>query len=226
MGIARIIRQNERSWGSLFMGKLGRLLPPEQRFSCIQEPLNIVWISADATLDRIAVICWEDMEFYALGAASSVRQFKRDETEDAIIGECELIVVLIAVLSWCCRHSHNRIMIICADNMNVFYWLSKWRSESCTANTILKALIDFLVEAGVEIIPRYVRSDRNAAADFLTRCTGKNVTEWDEKNGMLRIWLPKDWMGLVERWKPEINFTMILRVRIPEVIEEFGHKLT
>ena len=56
MDIVRIIRQNENSWNSLFTGKLEILLPPEQRFACVQEPQNIVWISADATMDRIAGI--------------------------------------------------------------------------------------------------------------------------------------------------------------------------
>ena len=58
MDIVRIIRRTESSWGDLFTGKLERLLPPEQRFACLQQPQNIVWISADATLGKIAGVSW------------------------------------------------------------------------------------------------------------------------------------------------------------------------
>ena len=191
MDVVRIIRQNESSWSSLFIGELGRLLPHEQRFACAQEPRNIAWISSNATLGRIAGICWEGMGFFALGAAVLVRQFERDETEDIIISECELVVVLIAVSSWCIRNGAQRIMIICTDNMNVFSWLSKWRAKSYTDNAVRKALIDFLIEAGIEIAPRYVRIDHNAAADYLARCTDGDVIKWAVEQGVKQIGLPK-----------------------------------
>ena len=226
MDVIRIIRMNDESWRSLFTGTLERLLPPEQRFACEQHPDDIVWISADATLERVAGICWEDKEFFTLDAESLVRPFKREESEKVIIGECELVVILIAVLSWCRRDGKTRILIVCTDNLNVFAWLSNWKAKSSTANTILKALIDHLVESGVEIIPRYVRSDHNMAADFLSRCTGEEALEWEKQNDMQRVELPQGWFELTERWRPEVDFYMLTRFQIPDVIENYGSKLT
>ena len=77
MDIVRIIRQDENSWNMLFAGRLGRLLPPGQKFARAQQPGDIIWISADATLDRIAGISCEDKEFFALDDARLVRQLKR-----------------------------------------------------------------------------------------------------------------------------------------------------
>ena len=225
MDIIRIIRRNEISWSSLFVGQLERLLPPEQRFACAQRPANIAWISAGATLGRIAGISWEDKEVFVFDAARLVRQFKRAEEEDIIIGECELIVVLISVLLWHERNQKKRTLIVCTDNMNVFSWLNKWRAKSGTANTLLKALIDFLAEKGIEIIPRYVRSEDNIAADYLTRCTDGNILEWAEQNKMQRIWMPKEWFGMVDKWKPEVDFSMLVRFDIPLVLERAGSRI-
>ena len=223
MDIIRIIRRTPSSWDKLPTGRLGRLLPPEQRFACPQQPEDIEWISADATLNRIAGISWEDSEFFVFDADRSVRQFKRDEAENAIISECELIVILISVLLWRQKDSRKRTMIVCADNANVFSWLNKWRSKSGTAHIILKALIDFLIDAEVEIIPRYVRSEHNLAADYLTRCTEPNITEWANANLMRRVWMPKSWFKLVDRWKPEIDFPMLIRWDITSLLEKRAH---
>ena len=83
----------------------------------------------------------------------------------------------------------------------------------------LKALIDFLVEDEVEIIPRYVRSEHSLAADYLTRCTEPNIAEWDEANLMQRVWMPKAWFKIVDRWKHEIDFSMMIRWDIPKLLE-------
>ena len=117
-------------------------------------------------------------------------------------------------------------MIVCTDNMNVVAWLSNWEAKSSTSNTILKALIDYLVETGVEIIPRYVRSDRNVAADLLSRCIDGEAPEWAEQNDMKRIWLPQEWVKLAERWQQEVDFSMLVRFEIPDVIGSYGSKLT
>ena len=58
MGIFRIIRRNESSWDKLFTGRLESLLPTEKRFDCLQQPDDSAWISAEATLNAIAVISW------------------------------------------------------------------------------------------------------------------------------------------------------------------------
>ena len=226
MDIVRIIRRTPSSWDKLSTGRLGRLLPPEQRFACPQQPEDIVWISADATLNRIAGISWEDNEFFVFDADRLVRQFKRDEAETVIISECELIVILISVLLWYQKDSRKRTMIICADNANVFSWLNKWRSKSGTANIILKALIDFMIDAEVEIIPRYVRSEHNLAADYLTRCAEQNIAEWAKANLMQRVWIPKTWFKLVGRWKPEVDFSMLTRCDITSLLEKTGARVT
>ena len=138
MDIIRIIRRNGDSWNMLFTGELERLLPIDQRFARALHPGNIMWISADATLDRIAGIRWGDKEFFALDAARLVRPFKRDEGEDVIISECGLIVVLICVLLRHQRYGNKRPTIVRAGNLNVFSWLNKWRAKSGTGKYYLE----------------------------------------------------------------------------------------
>ena len=81
-------------------GSLERLLPPEQRFACQNYPGEAIWTSGDATLDTIAGISWADKQFFVLGAPPLVRPFKRNDSEEVIIGECELLVTLTIAIIW------------------------------------------------------------------------------------------------------------------------------
>ena len=61
--------------------------------------------------------------------------------------------------------------------------MNKWRAEPGDANIILKALVDFFTATGIEIIPRYVRSEHNMESDYVTGRTDRNAIEWGEKTG-------------------------------------------
>ena len=191
--VIRTIRKCEKKWALLFCGSLERLLPPEQRFACHEYPDRVVWMSGDATLETVAGVSWSDKQFFVFRAAPLVVPFRRNPSEEVIIGECELLVVLPIALLWGKEDIHSRILIVCADNMNVSEWLSGWRAKTGCSNRMLQSMIDYLIEEGVGIIPRYVRSGRNFSCDFLSRASDNDVLEWSKRMRMKRMELPAKW---------------------------------
>ena len=112
--------------GWYFPRFFGEIIPTEKRFARLQYPQNVVWVSGDATLNTIAGVSWFDKEYFVLDAPPLVREMKRDLQEEIIIGECELLVTIISALLWGRGNGDTRIIIMCADNYNVFAWLSKF----------------------------------------------------------------------------------------------------
>ena len=82
--------------GVHFSGSSGRLLHAEQRCARQQYPPDvIIWVSADATLRTTAGGIWFEREFPALEDPPTIRSPKRYKGEVVLIGECELLVVII-----------------------------------------------------------------------------------------------------------------------------------
>ena len=86
-----------------FTGWLERILPPEQRFACLQYPNNVVWVAGDATLCHLAGISWRDKEYLVLETPRSIRPFKLDAEEAVIINECELLAAIMCIDMACAQ---------------------------------------------------------------------------------------------------------------------------
>ena len=231
MDTIRIILTDWHNWRKLLTWTSGRLLPPEQRSACAQQPGDIAWISSDATLERIACISWEDEEYCAMDDARLVRQFKRGSSEDCVIAECEVIVVLISATTW----SRGVKSALRAPpptphppttSMDPIGGANGAPNRALRIPSFLKDLIDFLFGEEIGIIPRYVRSGHNISPDCLTRCTDQNVTDWVDQNGMLRAWAPKERPDVSNKWGPELDFSTLVRFRAPELVDRLGHRLS
>ena len=205
MEVVRSIRSNEAKWMNLFCGSLVRRLHPEKRFACQNYPERVVWMSGDATLDTVAVISWAGRKYFVFDAPPLVAPFKRHDVEEVIIGECELLATLIMTLLWGIKDSASRILIICTDNLNLFEWLKLWKAKTGCANRMLQALIDYLIEHGIEIVPRYVRSGHSFSCDFLSRADANGIKEWSVRMEMTQRQLPKQWKQFCNKWKPVKN---------------------
>ena len=174
----------------------------------------------------VAGISWADKQYFAMEAAPLVAPFKRNMNEDVIIGECEPLVILVITLLWGKEDSSARILIVCTDNMNVFEWLSGWRAKAGCANRMLQALVDYLVEEGIEIIPRYVRSGRNFSCDFLSRANEGDIDEWSHRMGMTRRDLPKQWRKFSDKWMPQERLEQGDQIDIRRILREDGHGIS
>ena len=222
MKVLMFLRKDEKKWAEIFRGKLGRLLPDEQRFACPQYPHNVIWVSGDATLHTIAGVSWFDKEYFVTDAPPLVRELKRDLSEEIIIGECELLVTIIGSLLWGMRNGHPRIIIRCTDNYNVFAWLTKWKAKIGTSSRLLRSLIDYLIEHGIEIIPRFVRSGHNFSCDHLSRTDEYGIGKWAKTMNMKPMGLPNAWYTLVDSWRPEVDFLNLERADIPRTLRSWG----
>ena len=100
-------------------------------------------MSGDATLDTVAGISWADMRSFVFDAPPLIAPFKRNEIEEVSIGESELLATLIITLLWGMGDGEARILIACADNVNVSEWLKYWKAKTGCENRTIQALIYF-----------------------------------------------------------------------------------
>ena len=70
---------------------------------------------------------------------------------------------------------------------------------------MLQALIDYLIEHVIGIIPRYVRSGHNFACDYLSRTDEDGIREWGERMKMTQRKLPDSCHRFCGKWKPVEN---------------------
>ena len=222
----QLIRNDETQWARLFSGPLERLLPPEQRFACPHYPERVIWNPGDATLTTVDGVSWFGKEFFAMGAPDLTRTFKRNPSKEVIIGECELLATLLVVLIWGLRDGVERILIVRADNLNVFHWSQNWKAKSGTACRMLQALVDYMVTNRIEVIPRYVRSGHNFSGDHLSRTDEEGIQHWGTCNHMARVFLPDGWETFCEQWEPEIDFSPMSVIDIPSYIREHRKEVT
>ena len=186
---------------------------------------RVIWISGDATLGTVAGVNWLGKEFFVLDAPRLIRAVKRNPLEDVIISECELLATLLIALLWGNRAGVSRILIVCADNLNVFHWLQNWKAKSGTACRTLQALVDYLVDNQVEVIPRYVRSGHNFPCGHLSRADEDGIGNWGICNHMTRVSSPDDWGAFCEQWKPEIDLFSQLSLDIRHHLQEHNSEL-
>ena len=100
------LSKDENRWVGIFRGSLGRFLPAAQRFARQQYPLNVIWVSGDATMQTVAVVSWFDKEFFVFDAPPLIREMKRDAIEEFIIGGWELLVTIVGALLWGLRNGN------------------------------------------------------------------------------------------------------------------------
>ena len=118
-----------------------------------------------------------------------------------------------------------RIVIMRTDNYNVFSWLSNWKAKTCTSSRILRALIDYLIEKKIEIIPRFGRSGRDFSCDHLARADEQGIGGWAKITNMQSVGLPNAWYTLVDSWKPGVEIINLERFDIPRTLRSSGRTL-
>ena len=155
-----------------------------------------------------------------------IRVFKRNPEEEVIIGECELLATVLITLIWGMKATTSRILIVCADNLNVSHWLQNSGAKSGTAGRTLQALAGYLIENKIEVIPRYVRIGRNFSCDHLSRTDEEGIQYWSQCNHMTRVVLPSFWNTFCEQLEPGADFVSGDSCDIRSYLREHGRGLT
>ena len=143
---------------TLFTGKFPRLLPVEERMSLQSEKDLFIWITVDETMDMASCISWRDRQFFrfSISECKQVCAIPMDVVFG--IGECEMMADACAIVIWGRRQGTTRHIILRTDNQNAFHWISKSQSKDGKSNRILQKVLVFLLEYGIEIIAKYLRS--------------------------------------------------------------------
>ena len=90
---------------------------------------------------------------------------------------------------------------------------------------MLQAVVDYLIENQVGIIPRYVRIGRNVSRDHLSRTDGEGIRHWGLCNHIKRVSVPSVWNAFCEQWKPEVDFNTNGAMGIRLSLQEHGRNL-
>ena len=86
---------------------------------------------------------------------------------------------------------------------------------------LLRALIDYLIERHIEIIPRFVRSGRNFSRYHLSRADAKGSPDWARIANTQQVGIHEARFALVDSWEPEVEFLELGRFDIPRTLRSW-----
>ena len=122
-----------------------------------------------------------DREF-ARYTAGEFRTLCRESAGDPLqIGGCELMDDVLAIIL---ARGGIRNIISRTDNHNAMSWVSRESSNSPAPIRLLRHLCLACLVYGVDVIPVYIRGERNIAADNLTRRSDEEVEQFSQQEGM------------------------------------------
>ena len=123
----------------------------------------------------------------------------------------------MAVVVWCLGGARN--VALCTDNQNGPRWVEQAKAQSPGANRILWVINLFCLNNKVDILPAYVRSERNLFADGLTRWAPGEVDQWAKSEGTTPIdAAAKLWAEMALSYNPDM-----VADRQPSTFALLGH---
>ena len=102
----------------------------------------------------------------------------------------------------------KRIVILGTDNRNVFSWIRKGKARVGRSRRMLAAFLLWCLRNDIEVIPFYMRTNRNLSADFITRSDAHGLEKWQKRMQMERDTVPWWWknfstLGAIPIWCEE-----------------------
>ena len=98
------------------------------------------------------------------------------------IGECEFLASPLSIIYR--PREASRIIILRDGNQSVMSWVFRARSNSSAPNRLLRHLCLVCRVYGLDVLPLYIRSGRNFAADNLDRWSDEEVEKPPQQEGM------------------------------------------
>lgn len=94
-------------------------------------------------------------------------------------------------------------VVLCTEYRNVLRWVEHARSHSPLSNRILRSMNHFSICHGVDVLPVYLRGERNAFADGLARWPQSELGDWAPREDMAEVdAVTRLWAGMALSYNP------------------------
>ena len=179
-------------WATRFPNYLTGALTTSERLALPGAAARVVWVTGDATLERIACIDWthrialvDTVEPYheSLRKLATASEEGAPPEEEVIIAIAELITYL-ALASASTETWQGRLVLYTGDNMNVHRWLESRAAGNSLARWLLRNPGALEATHSFQTISAYFRTYRNVTADSLTRDKCEEVDELLQRHGL------------------------------------------
>ena len=185
-------------WETRFAGLLSGTLTIRERMALPGKRTRLVWVTGDATLERIATVDWTHKK----AAMGDVRQYMQpvreaigsDEGEECIIAVAELLnLVAYAAFGGSSGDWLGALVMYTGDNMNVHTWLESRRCGNRYAAFLLTLMCALEGTYGFQVASAYFRTYHNVTADGLTRKLKEETQGMLSSMGLLEVDLREAW---------------------------------
>ena len=204
--------QDERNWRIMFDGMLDRCLPLKVRSSGNLDLAPVMWISTDATLQRIGAINWYNKQFICLPAVGLFEPFMKKTSRPIHISDVELLAIALGLVVWVTDFRGTALNI--SDNINALQWIASQRAQHSVSLQLLRTALKWIIKKVSDFAGLYSSSHRNVSADHLTRLSYEEIEPWSTQQGFERInpfsynrnW--QEFLGMVQignEWEAETS---------------------
>ena len=171
-------------WATRFTNSWTGALTTAERLALPGAAARVVWITGDATLERIACIDWTHRT--ALVDTVAPYQSMRElvtASEEGVPPEEEVIIAIAELITYLALASasadawRGRPMLYTGDNMNVHQWLEQRAAGNALARWLLRIFGAPEATHSFQTISAYFRTYHNVTADSLTRDKCEEVDE-------------------------------------------------
>ena len=205
--LQRVLVTARPQWATRFTNSLTGALTTSERLALPGAAARVVWVTGDATLERIACIDWTH-RIALVGTVEPYHESPRKlataseegvpPDEEVIIAIAELITYL-ALASASAETWQDRLVLYTGDNMNGHQWLESRAAGNALARWLLRILGALEATHSFQTISAYFRTYHNVTADSLTRDKCGEVDELLQRHGLELLDAKPDWALHVDR---------------------------
>ena len=205
--LQRVLVASRQQWGTRFSHSLTGALAPAERLALPGAAGRVVWVTGDATLERIACVYWthrtalvDTVEPYhdALRQLAAASDGGIPPDEEVIIAIAELITYL-ALAAASTELWKGRLVLYTGDNMNVHQWVESRAAGNSLARWLLRVLGALEATHSFQTLSAYFRTYHNVTADSLTREHCEEVDALLLRHDLTLLDAKPDWVLHLDR---------------------------
>eukprot|EP00959_Pyramimonas_sp_CCMP1952_P096472 2016476-Pyramimonas_sp.AAC.1 len=140
--VARVLAADRAKWKSRFVGALSGALTINENLALAGARYRVIWITGDATLERIATMDWVNSKCALHSVPESMGALREaagvDEEEEAIIAIAKFMnLANFAAKAGAEGWLEQCVIVYGGDNDNVHCWLQKRRARNRYASFLI-----------------------------------------------------------------------------------------
>eukprot|EP00435_Cladocopium_sp_Y103_P056630 s604_g19.t1 len=192
--VCRWLSARSETWESTFCTSLKQMLPPLERLGLPGEWARSLFVSSDATPTMVGAIDWGTKKVCRLEVAKLrpwVRLALTDEEQAEIDGQLAIhLGEMLSFVAFACAVGDawtGAVVVYGGDNIVVKNWLQTRRSSTRGGRILIRVVNMLEMRTKCTILAGWWRTYHNVDADYITRCTDEQYTQFKLDRGLEEV---------------------------------------